>query len=288
MAIQTAGTAELDEAQRIIIARARFTQEHNAVMLSLVEHFTLGQGEKQLTVPKVGQMTAADLTDGTDMTTSQAIGMTAQQIDCEEVGLKVIITDKLARQLNEGVFAMIGRQVGDAMARKKDGDLLALISGFTDSGAAVGDEAISITYYGAAATLLQAVPVPLPIYAVLHPYQAHALKVLLTPTGSYPIADVGITVDVIKQWKAGQWAGVPCFEDGNIDITTVSGQGHGGMFSKSALGYLQSLADTTERERDASLRATELVIVSDYEAFAIDNGYGVDLYYTASAPAMHD
>lgn len=285
MAIQTAGTTELDEAQRIIIARARFTQEHNAVMLSLVEHFILGEGEKQLTIPKVGRMTAADLTDGTDMTASQAIGMTASQIDCEEVGLKVIITDKLARQLNEDVFAMIGRQVGDAMARKKDGDLLALLSSLS-LGDSAGDEALTLAYYAASATLLQAVPVPLPIYAVLHPYQAHPLKIAVAVSGTYPIPESGITVDMIKQWKAGQWAGVPAFEDGNVDITTVSGKGHGGMFSKSALGYLQSLADTTERERDASLRATELVIVSDYEAFAIDNGYGVDMYYTAVAPAV--
>jgi len=285
MAIQTAATTELDEAQRVIIARARFTQEHNAVMLSLVEHFTLGKGEKQLTIPKVGQMTAADLTDGTDMTASAAIGMTASQIDCEEVGLKVIITDKLARQLNEDVFAMIGRQVGDAMGRKKDGDLLALLSSLS-LGDSAGDETVSLARYAASATLLQAVPVPLPIYAVLHPYQSHLLKIAVAVSGVYPIPDSGLTVDMIKQWKAGQWAGVPCFEDGNIDITTVSGIGHGGMFSKSALGYLQSLADTTERERDASLRATELVIVSDYEAFAIDNGYGVDMYYLAAAPAV--
>lgn len=285
MAIQTAGTTELDEAQRIIIARARFTQEHNAVMLSLVERFTLGQGEKQLTIPKVGQMTAADLTDGTDMTASGDIGMTAQQIDCEEVGLKVICTDKLVRQLNEDVWAMVGRQVGDAMARKKDGDLLALLSSLS-LGDAAGDETISLARYAASATLLLAVPAPLPIYAVLHPYQAHLLKIAVAVSGTYPIPETGITVDVIKQWRVGQWAGVPCFEDGNIDITSDSGTGHGGMFSKSALGYLQSLADTTERERDASLRATELVIVSDYEAFAIDNGYGVDMLYIATAPAV--
>jgi hypothetical protein len=284
MSIQTASTTELDEAQRVIIAKARMTQEFDAPMLSLVEHFTLAKGEKQLTIPKVGQMEASDLTDGVDMTASADIGMTAEQIDCEEVGLKVIITDKLARQLNEDVFAMVGRQVGDAMARKKDKDLLALFDTLTNLG--VGDEALSLTYYAAVATRLQAVPAPLPISCVVHPYQAHPLKTAQAVSGTYPIPQAGLSVDVIKQWHVGTWAGVPCFEDGNLTITSSTAKG--AMFSKSCLGYLQSLADTTERERDASLRATELVIVSDYEAFIIDSTYGFEMYYTCAAPAVND
>jgi hypothetical protein len=282
MATQTAGTVELDEAQRIIIAKARYTQEHVAPMMQLVEHFTLGKGEKQLTIPKVGQMEASDLTDGVDLATSEDIGMTADQIDCEEVGLKVICTDKLVRQLNEDVWAIVGRQVGDAMARKKDKDLLALLDSLTATND--GTDALTLAFYAATATILNATPVPLPINAVIHPYQAHPLKTAQAVSGTYPIPQAGLSVDVIKQWHVGTWAGVPCFEDGNISISSDTAKG--GMFSKSCLGYLQSLADTTERERDASLRATELVIVSDYEAFIIDSDYGREMHFTCTAPAV--
>ena len=210
--------------------------------------------------------------------------MTADQIDCEEVGLKVIITDKLARQLNEDVFSMVGRQVGDAMARKKDKDLLALFNGL--SGAADGADAISIAYYGAVSSLLRAVPAPLPLIAVVHPYQAYVLKAAIATAGTYMLTG-SIVEDVIKTWQVGTWAGVPCYEDGNIE-TTGDTLAHGAMFSKTGcLGYLQSLADTTERERDASLRATELVIVCDYEAFAIDTLYGYDMYYTCTSPTYY-
>jgi len=282
MAIQTASTTELDEAQRIIIAKARFTAEHLAPMLSLVEHFTLGKGEKQLTIPKVGQMDASDLTDGLDITDSEDIGMTAFQVDTEEVGLKVILTDKLARQLNEDVFAMVGRQVGDAMARKKDKDLLALFNGL--GGSADGADAITLAYYQAVSSLLRAVPSPMPIVAVIHPFQAHILKVALATTGTYGW-HTGISADVLTQWQVANIAGIPCYEDGNITYTTTA---HGAMFSRTGcLGYLQSLADTTERERDASLRATELVIVSDYEAFEIDDNYGYDMFYTCVSPTYY-
>lgn len=284
MGTQTASTAELDEAQRTIIAKSRFTQEHVAPMLQLCEHFTLPKGASQLSIPLVGQMTANDLVDGVDMVDSEAIGMTVDQIDTEEVGLKVILTDKLVRQMAESVWGIVGRQVGDAMARKKDKDLLALFDTLTNLG--VGDEALSLTYYAAVATRLNAVPAPLPINCVVHPYQAHPLKTAVAVSGTYPIPQAGLTVDVIKQWHVGTWAAVPCFEDGNLTITSATAKG--AMFSKACLGYLQSLADTTGRQDDRSLRATELVIVCDYEAFIINSDYGFEMYYTCAAPAVND
>jgi len=281
MSTQTASTTELDEAQRTIIAKARFTQEHVAPMLQLCEHFTLPKGASQLSIPLVSQMTAADLTDGLDMVDTEDIGMTVDQIDTEEVGLKVILTDKLVRQMAESVWAIVGRQVGDAMARKKDKDLLALFDTLTSKGAS--GTTISLSYYSAIATLLAAVPAPLPINAVIHPYQAHVLKVAQAVSGTYPIPQAGLTVDLIKQWHVGTWAGIPAFEDGNLTIADTACKG--AMFSKSCLGYLQSLADTPERQRDASLRGTELVIVSDYEAFIINSDYGFEMYYAADAPS---
>ena len=284
MSTQTASTAELDEAQRTIIAKARFTQEHIAPMMQLCEHFTLPKGASQLSIPLVSQMAAADLTDGVDMVDTEDIGMTVDQIDTEEVGLKVILTDKLVRQLNESVWAIVGTQVGNAMARKKDKDLLALIDTLTSLGN--GDEALTLGYYAAVVTRLKAVPAPLPLNCVMHPYQAHPLKIAKAVSGIYPIPQAGLTVDVIKDWHVGTWASVPAFEDGNLTITSDTAKA--GMFSKSCLGYLQSLADTTERERDASLRGTELVIVSDYQAFVINSDYGYEMYFTCTAPAVND
>ena len=137
MPIQKATTGQLEDAQRIAIEQARYTMEHNFLMPSLVEHMKLAGGEKSITVPKVGQMSAADLTDGVDLADSEDIGMTSVSLTTSEVGLKVILTDKLARQENEDVFRIVGRQMGDAMGRKKEEDLLGLFSGFsTDLGTA--------------------------------------------------------------------------------------------------------------------------------------------------------
>ena len=134
---QTATTGSLENAQRIIIASARYTEEHNAPAMNLIEQFNLPSGSKQVTVPKVSQMDMSDLVDGQDIVDEEDIGMTTVYLTAAEVGAKVIITDKLARQSAENVFSMIGRQLGDGMARKKDKDVLALYSGFsTDIGSA--------------------------------------------------------------------------------------------------------------------------------------------------------
>ncbi len=95
MAIQTVTTGQLEDAQAIVIAETLFTMEHNAPTKNLFTRYTLGSGEKQITVPKVGQMTAANLVDGVDITDSQDIGMTTTDLTTGEVGLKVILTDKL-------------------------------------------------------------------------------------------------------------------------------------------------------------------------------------------------
>src|SRR3990167_4160972 len=120
--IQTATTGNLSTAMRVAIRQSRTTEEHNAPMPALVEEFTLRKGEKQLTVPKVGQMTAQSLVDGQDLVDSEDIGMTSVDLTTAEVGLKVILTDKLMRQSNDDVMKMTGRQMGEAMSRKKNRD----------------------------------------------------------------------------------------------------------------------------------------------------------------------
>ena len=94
---QTATTGNLENASRIIISAARYTEEHNAPAMALIESFSLPSGSKQVTVPKVGQMTVSDLTDGVDITDDEEIGMTTVDLTASEVGAKVILTDKLVR-----------------------------------------------------------------------------------------------------------------------------------------------------------------------------------------------
>ena len=50
---QTSTTGSLENASREMIVSARFTEEHNAPCMELVEKFTLQSGNDTLIVPKV-------------------------------------------------------------------------------------------------------------------------------------------------------------------------------------------------------------------------------------------
>ena len=57
---QTATTGNLENAQNIILASARYTEEHNAPAVALVEKISLTKGAKQVTVPKVSTIAMSD------------------------------------------------------------------------------------------------------------------------------------------------------------------------------------------------------------------------------------
>lgn len=298
MAIQTATSSALEDASRIVIEQTRFTAEHNAPMLGLVEKFTLGKGEKSVTVPKVGQMTAVTLADGVDIVASEDIGMTSTSLTATEVGLKIILTDKLVQQQNEDVFRVVGRQAGDAVARKKDTDVLGLFSalnGGTDLGAAGRD--LEVGNLSVLVAFAKANKFPKPVYIVHHPWAVYRVALSLFGIagsagagGAMGAGAVGMfggsdfANDLIKDFFAFNIAGVPVFQDGNI-AEDASGDGVGVVLSREALAYLESYGFRTERERDASLRATELVVTADYGVFELDDSYGAPATMNVAAEA---
>ena len=281
---QTATTGNLENAQRIIIASARYTEEHNAPAMNLIEQFNLPKGSKQVTVPKVSSMTMSDLVDGQDIIDEEDIGMTTVDLTAAEVGAKIIITDKLARQSAENVFSIIGRQLGDGMARKKDKDVLDLYSGFgTDIGAA----GRSMTLGNVSATVAYAKGNKFgsQVYIVQHPFAVWDIaNTAVTASTTYPVP-AGWSADLLGNFFSGlrPMNGVPIFEDGNISIDS-SDDAIGVCADRSALAVLKSVETRTERQRDASLRATEVVITADYGVFELDDSKGVALTLDASTP----
>ena len=282
---QTATTGNLENAQRIIISTARYTEEHNAPAMNLIEQFNLPKGSKQVTVPKVGQMDMSDLVDGLDIVDEESIGMTTVDLTAAEVGAKIVITDKLARQSAQNVFSIIGRQLGDGMARKKDKDVLALYSGFsTDIGSA--GRSMSLANVSATVAYAKGKKFGSQVYIVQHPFAVWDIaNTAVTASTTYPVP-TGWSADLLGNFFSGLRPinGVPIFEDGNITIDS-SDDAVGVCADKSALAVLKSVDTRTERQRDASLRATEVVITADYGVFELDDSKGVALTLDAGTPA---
>ena len=282
---QAATTGNLENAQRIILASARYTEEHNAPALALIESFTLPKGAKQVTVPKVAQMSMSDLVDGQDIIDEEEIGMTTVDLTAAEVGAKVILTDKLVRQAADNVMTMVGRQLGDGMARKKDNDVTALYSGFSvDLGASGRD--FDIANVAAAVAYAKGSNFGTQLYINHHPFAVFDLaKEAAGTAATYPMTP-GWSQDLLGNFWSGirPIFGVPIFEDGNITRTTAAAT-VGVIADKSALAVLKSVDTRTERQRDASLRATELVMTADYGVFELDDSRGAALTLDSTTPA---
>ena len=282
---QTSTTGNLENAQKIIISAARYTEEHNAPALALIESFSLGKGEKQVTVPKVGQMAMSDLQDGVDIIDEEDIGMTTVDLTASEVGAKVIITDKLLRQSAVNVMSIIGRQLGDGMARKKDTDVHALYSGFSTSlGAA--NTTMSLANTAGAIAYAKANKFGSQVYIIQHPNAVFDIaNTAVTASTTYPVPK-GWSEDLLGEFFSGlrPLNGVAIFEDGNLTID-ASDDVVGAIADKSALCVLNSVTTKTERQRDASLRATEIIMTSDYGVFELDDSRGASLTMDASAPS---
>ena len=282
---QTATTGSLESAQNIIIAAARYTEEHNAPAMNLIEQFTLPKGSKQVTVPKVGQMSMQDLTDGVDIVDEEDIGMTTVDLTASEVGAKIILTDKLVRQSAENVFSMIGRQLGDGMARKKDVDVLSLYSGFSTDFGAAGRQ-MTLANVASAIAYAKGKKFGSNVYIVQHPFAVFDIaNTAVTASTTYPVP-VGWSADLLGNFFSGLRPinGVPIFEDGNISIDS-SDDAVGVIADKSALAVLKSVDMNKEQDRDISLRATEIVITADYGVFELDDSKGVALTLDAGTPA---
>ena len=287
---QTASTGSLENAQRTIIASVIYTQEHNAPAMNLIEKMTLQKGSSTVTVPKVGQMSISDLVDGQDIVDEEDIGMTTTSLTAAEVGAKVILTDKLVRQSQANIFQMIGRQLGEGMARKKDTDVHALYSGLNGGTVyGVANAVLSMQNVASGIAKAKGDKFGMDLYILHHPNAIYDLvnSAAVTPGTTYPIPS-GFAADLLEKFWVGLRPinGVSIFEDGNLAIDSDD-DATGVIASKEALVVLESVAQKTERQRDASLRATEVVITADYGVFELDDSRGAGWTADASAPTTN-
>ena len=288
---QTATTGNLENAQRIIISAARYTEEHNAPALALIEQFKLPKGAKQVTVPKVGQMTMSDLQDGVDIIDEEDIGMTTVDLTASEVGAKVILTDKLVRQSAPNVMSIIGRQLGEGMARKKDTDVIALYSAL-NGGSDLSADGRLMTPANVHAIISQAKANKYgsQVYILHHPNAVAQLSkgAVTVATGNAGAIAAGMgeitggwSADLLGNFYSGLRPinNVAIFEDGNIDKVSGVDSGVGVIADKTAMAALTSVDTRTERQRDASLRATEVVMTADYGVFELDDTRGAPITF---------
>ncbi len=271
MAVTTSST--LDDLFVNIIAQARFTAEEQSLMLGLVTQYNIGnEAGKTIQVPKYPAISAADLTEGTDMS-STTVSTSSVSVTVGEVGAQVILTD-LATMGAGNPADELGTVLGNAIATKIDTDLIALFDGFSSSFGTAGSETTVADLFKAAATL-RTNKVRGSMAAVVHPYQAYAIKANLTNTFANPNGGDAQN-EAMRNGYVGTIAGIDVYESANVTIDG-SGDCKGAVFAPEALAIAMKRDFQIAPQRDESLRAWELNATAVYGVGELDDSYGVEV-----------
>ena len=265
----------LSELYTEIVAEALFVASERSVMRPLVKNYAITGGGKSVEVPIYAVVSAAAVSEATDLSNT-AINPTSETITASEVGIMTTLTDLGRNASPRNVAADIGKLFGEAIAKKIDTDLTGLFDGFSTE---VGDITSAMT----AARLFEAMvnlrtsAVPMDnISCVLHPSVAYDLKANLTNTFANSNAN-DLANQALRDGFVGRIAGVNVFETTNVGNTGNIGDHKNAVFHKDALGLAMMQDLKIETQRDASLRADEIVATAVYGVAELHDTYGVEV-----------
>lgn len=271
--VSTTDSSELGNLLPSIVAEALFVASERSIMRGLVKNFTLPMGSgKTVKVPVYPLQSAAGLTEGTDLTGGN-IAVSSATLTVSEVGLMTTVTDLARMTSASNVIADVGRLFGEAIARKIDTDLTGLFSGFSTTVGGNTTTATAALVFQAIAKLKAAGVPSSDISIVLHPQIAYDLKSSITSTFAAPASAVGNAA--LEQGFIGMLAGAPVYETSNFATPGTAGDYVGGVFHRDALGLAMLQDIRLETQRDASLRADEIVATAIYGVGELYDGYGV-------------
>ncbi len=266
-------SSTISELYTEIVAEALFVASEQSIMRGLVRNYTIAGGGKSVEVPIYSTVSASAVSEASDLSNT-AVNPSSVTITASEVGVMTTLTDLARNSASRNVAADIGRLFGEGIATKIDSDLAALFSGFsTEKGPGAGSELTVQDLFECAAEL-KTNKAPGPYYGVFHPKQIFNVKKSLTNT--FVGRDTELSNEAMRTGFVGTVAGIQLFETSNISVDG-SDDSIGGVFSQDALGLAMMQDLKIETQRDASLRADEIVATAVFGVGELHDTYGVKL-----------
>lgn len=265
-----------------IVAEALFVAQERSLMRGLVRNYTLPAGSgKQITVPIYPAQTANSVAENTDLTPI-AITTLGATLTVGEVGVMTTVTD-MARNISQAnVISDVGNLFGTAIATKMDRDLTALFSGFSATVGGTTDVRVTPALVAQAIMKLRGQGIPMAdVAVVLNPDVAYDFVATLTNTFVNPNGGV-LQNEAMANGMVGRFMGVPIYITANVLNNGTTGDYVGAVFHRDALGMAMLQDIKLEAQRDASLRADELVATAVYGVGELYDAYGVGIVADSS------
>ena len=268
-------TTSLNDLIAPIVQEAMFVASETAIMPGLVKNFTVpANAGKVLQVPIYGTQTiAADTAEATDLANTE-ISTSKADITLVEAGIMTTLTDMARNHSVSNVVADLGKLFGEAIAKRHDRALTGLFSSFSTSIGAAQDEIEVKDLFEAYATL-KANAVPGPYFGVFNPKAIYNVKKTLTNTFVNP-NPANVVNQAMTEGFIGRIAGIDIFESSNV-VEDSATSAVNAVFARDALGVAVAQNINIETQRDASLRAEEIVASTRYGVSVLHNSYGVKI-----------
>ena len=272
-------SSTLSELYTEIVAEALFVASERSIMRPLVKNYAITGGGKSVEVPIYAAVSAAAVSEASDLSNT-AINPSSVTITASENGIMTTLTDLARNSAPRNVAGDIGKLFGEAIAKKIDTDLTALFGGFSNTVGGATTVMSAALIFNAVAKL-RATGVPSDNLAcILHPNIAFDLKSGLSNTFANPNAGVGN--EALRTGFAGQIAGVSIYETSNMADSSNNNPGStgdykGAVFHSDALGLAMMQDLKIETQRDASLRADEIVATAVYGVGELQDSYGCEV-----------
>lgn len=274
-------TTTLDDLVQAALAEAYMVLSQGADLSNVILQRPLERGKGSVKFPKWGSVTAAAVNEATDLSNT-AVSTSSVEITPVEHGVMTTITDQADWKTNPvQVGTDIGRLFADALKDLRNQDIWALFAGFTQTAGSSNTD-VTEAALQKCLRLLVAAKAPRPYYFAFTP---HVFEDLL---GIYDtntnITPASVREAVVSGGVIPTIFGLRPLLIDNLASGTSAGKADAadakcGVFSGAALGYVFKPGSEIkiETQRDASLRAFELVATSVYAVGEIEDNWGVEL-----------
>jgi len=266
-----------------VLQEAIFTASERSIAGDLFQVFDMtGTAGLTAQIPVYPEISAADLTEGTALTASQAITPESVTITAAEIGARADLTDLLREASNRDVAADIGQMLGAAIGEKIDSNAFGLFDSLTS---VVGTGGAEVT----PAKVLQAVytlrnnnaPTDADgdYYAVINPSVAYNIANTLqgagVGTGANAMSTVGNDI-LSKSAFMGRLYNVKVFMSTAVANDSAD-DSVGAVFSPQCFGHIVKRPIVVKSQEQVSARAVEFVGSTARGNAILKNTYGVKL-----------
>lgn len=274
--------SDLNSLFNTIFEDAVFVARERNLMTNLVTNFTANtMADRQMGIYPtiVAQETAEGIDYNNPVTFDKTLHM---DLTPKIVRAQVIITDERVMTDPDDVRRDSAQELGGSVATKIDVDLVNEFVNFDNNVGASGS-ALAISIVAAAVSLLRADSIPNPLWVVLHP---HGWYDIWTELGAPPVEQAflgDLANQALRDYFVGSFIGLNWFTSANISIDATP-DARGAVFHRDSLAFDVRTPMEMETERDASLGATELNVVTRYAVGIRRANWGMDIIHDATAP----